>query len=138
MTTLVDANVLLDVLTGDPKWGGWSEQAIATAAADGLAINPIILAEVGVRFEWSADVETAVPNDTFERLALPWEAAHPAGQAYLAYRRRGGERRAPLPGFYIGAHALVSGLRVLTRDAARYRTYFPDVTVVSPSSTRRG
>jgi predicted nucleic acid-binding protein len=138
VTTLVDANVLLDVLTGDPKWAGWSEQAIATAAADGLAINPIILAEVGVRFERSADVDAAVPHDTFERLAIPWAAAHPAGQAYLAYRRRGGGRRAPLSDFYIGAHALVSGLRILTRDAARYRTYFPDVKVVSPSFTRRG
>jgi predicted nucleic acid-binding protein len=130
--TLVDANVLLDVLTRDPQWSDWSEQAITAAAVDGLAINPIILAEIGVRFERQADVDTAVPPDAFERLALPWEAAHPAGRAYLAYRRRGGTRRAPLPDFYIGAHALVSGLRILTRDAARYGTYFPDVSVLSP------
>lgn len=132
MTTLVDANVLLDVLTDDPEWFHWSQQAIATAAVDGLAINPIILAEIGVRFGRSQDVDVAVPETAFERLALPWAAAHPAGRAYLAYRHRGGERRAPLPDFYIGAHALVSGLRILTRDAARYRTYFPEVALVSP------
>ncbi|MDR3083933.1 MAG: type II toxin-antitoxin system VapC family toxin [Streptomyces sp.] len=131
--TLVDSNVLLDVLSADPQWSGWSTQALEDAADRGpLAINPIIFAEVSVRFTRIEDLEDALPSSDFARLPLPWPAAFLAGKAFLSYRRRAGSSRTPLPDFYIGAHAAVSRLRLLTRDAARYRTYFPTVEVIAP------
>jgi len=131
---LVDSNVLLDVLTGDPAWCEWSSSALARVA-DGstLVINPVIYAEVSIGFDRVEDLEAALPADLFRRAPLPWEAAFLAGKSYLAYRRRGGARRAPLPDFFIGAHAAVAGMTLLTRDAVRYRTYFPSVTVIAPS-----
>jgi predicted nucleic acid-binding protein len=95
-------------------------------------VNPIVYAEVSVRFERIEELEEALPRDRFAREALPWEAAFLAGKCFVAYRRRGGERRSPLPDFYIGAHAAVAGMRLLTRDAARYRTYFPRLDVIAP------
>jgi predicted nucleic acid-binding protein len=130
---LVDSNVLLDVLSQDPRWGGWSEDALAQAADAGvLAINPIIYAEVSIRFERVEELETALPPEDFERLPLPWEAAFLAGKCFVQYRRRGGAKRAPLPDFYIGAHAAVAAVGLLTRDASRYRTYFPGLTLIAP------
>jgi len=131
--TLVDSNVLLDVATNDPAWGGWSAQALADAAADGqLMINPLIYAEVSAGFPLIEDLDDALPADLYLRAPLPYEAAFLAGKAFLTYRRRGGEKTAPLPDFYIGAHAAIIGCRLLTRDARRYRTYFPGVDVVAP------
>jgi len=130
---LIDSNVLLDVLTEDPAWGARSADALAKAAeAETLAINPIVYAEVSIRFERIEDVETALPPADFRRLDLPWEAAFLAGKCFLRYRRGGGARRSPLPDFYIGAHAAVSRLRLLTRDPVRYRTYFPSVALLAP------
>jgi predicted nucleic acid-binding protein len=130
---LVDSNVLLDVLTEDPRWFDWSADALARCAdVSGLAINPIVYAEVSVGFDRIEDVESALPSDVFVRSPLPWDAAFLAGKCFESYRRRGGEKRSPLPDFYIGAHAAVSGLSLLTRDPARYRTYFPKVTLISP------
>jgi len=97
-----------------------------------LAINPIIYAEVSIRFERIEDLEEALPPNYFRRDALPWEAGFLAGKCFAAYRRRGGLRRAPTPDFYIGAHAAVSGMTLLTRDVARYKTYFPRVRLISP------
>jgi predicted nucleic acid-binding protein len=135
--TLVDANVLLDVLTEDPAWLDWSQDALATAADTGpLWINPLIYAEVSVRFTAIEDLEDALPSDHFSRAPLPWEAAFLAGKAFVAYRRRGGHKSAVLPDFYIGAHAAVAGLSLLTRDAARYRTYFPTVALRAPGRRR--
>lgn len=97
-----------------------------------MAINPIIFAEVSVGFERTEELEAALPREGFRRLQLPWEAAFLAGKCFLAYRRRGGVRSSPLPDFYIGAHARVSGLTLLTRDASRYQTYFPEVELIAP------
>ena len=131
--TLVDTNVLLDVLTEDPTWLDWSLVALATATEDGpLFINPIIYAEVSVRFSRVEDLDDALPPQDYRRLALPWEAAFLAGKAFVAYRRSGGSRSSTLPDFFIGAHAAVEGLVLLTRDVARYRTYFPTVQLSAP------
>lgn len=130
---LVDSNVLLDVITEDERWFEWSSSALASAADDGpLFINPIIYAEVSVRFSRIEDVEDALPPSDYGRLAVPWESAFLAGKAFLHYRRNRGARSSTLPDFFIGAHAAVAGLRLLTRDDTRYRTYFPAVRLLSP------
>jgi predicted nucleic acid-binding protein len=130
---LVDSSVLLDVATEDPRWFGWSSAALERAAERTvLVVNPIVWAEVSVGFDRIEDLETALPASLYRRDPLPYEAGFLAGKAFLAYRRRGGARRTPLPDFYIGAHAAIEGLRLLTRDAARYRTYFPKVELIAP------
>ncbi len=130
---LVDSNVLLDVLTEDPKWLTWSAEALARCAdRAGLAINPIVYAEVSIGFDRIEDLDSALPAAVFVRSPLPWEAAFLAGKCFQTYRRRGGERRSPLPDFYIGAHAAVTGLSLLTRDPARSRTYFPKLELIAP------
>ena len=133
MAALVDSNVLLDVLTEDPSWYAWSAEQLHDALIEGTAaINPLIYAEVSVGFEEPADLATALELLKLKRLPLPWEAAFHAGKAFLQYRRQGGTKRSPLPDFYIGAHAKVSGLGVITRDPKRYRTYFPEVPLTCP------
>jgi predicted nucleic acid-binding protein len=97
-----------------------------------LAINPIIYAEVSIRFARIEDLEDALPHAFFRRAALPWEAAFLAGKCFVRYRRDGGTRRSPLPGFYIGAHAAVKGWTLLSREATRYRSYFPRLRLISP------
>jgi predicted nucleic acid-binding protein len=130
---LVDSNVILDVATDDPAWGRWSSETLATIADEAaLVINPLIFAEVSTRYARIEELEAAVPASLFRRDPLPYEAAFLAGKAFLAYRKRGGDRATPLPDFYIGAHAAVAGYRLLTRDAARYRTYFPRVELIAP------
>ena len=130
---LVDSNVLLDTLTEDADWFRWSSKALAEAAENAtLVINPIIYTEVSIRFERIEELEETLPPSYFRRDALPWEAGFLAGKCFAAYRRRGGIRRTPLPDFYIGAHAAVSGMTLLTRDVARYKTYFPRVRLISP------
>jgi len=131
-TVLVDADVLLDILIPDPKWEEWSSAALAEAAESSLlAINPIIFAEVSVGFDRIEDLEAALP-DELQREELPWDAAFLAGKTFLAYRRRGGTKHALLPDFYIGAHAAVRGHTLLTRDASRYRSYFPKLSLIGP------
>jgi predicted nucleic acid-binding protein len=130
---LVDSNVLLDVATNDPEWSEWSGSALERAANEAaLVINPLVYAEVSIRFSRIEDLEAAVPSNLFRREALPFEAAFLAGKAFLKYRRQSGGRTSPLPDFYIGAHAAVADMRLLTRDATRYRTYFPTVELISP------
>jgi predicted nucleic acid-binding protein len=132
-SVLVDSNVILDIVTEDPRWGEWSSSMLASCAETGmLVINPIIYAEVSVGFERIEDLEGILPADSFRRDPLPWEAAFLAGKCFLTYRRRGGTRRSPLPDFYIGAHAAVAGLPLLTRDPRRYRTYFPHLRLLAP------
>lgn len=132
---LVDSNVLLDVLEEDQEWYGWSAEHLSRCAEESLlAINPLIYAEVSIGFNGIEELEDALPSDIFERRALPWEAAFLAGKSFLRYRRAGGNRRAPLPDFFIGAHALVEGMTLLTRDVARYRTYFPKLKLLAPPS----
>lgn len=97
-----------------------------------LVINPLIYAEVSVRFERIEDLEAALPTTLFRRDGLPWEAGFLAGKCFRAYRRRGRARRSPLPDFYVGAHAAIRGYTLLTRDATRYRTYFPTLKLIAP------
>ena len=130
---LVDSNVILDISTNDPKWEEWSAGALESAANESLlAINALIYAEVSIGFSRIEDLEEALPRDLYHRETLPYEAAFLAGKCFLMYRRRGGKRSAPLPDFYIGAHAAVGGFRLLTRDATRYRTYFPTLELIAP------
>lgn len=130
---LVDSNVLLDVVGERGQWSTWSEAALqATASLARLVVNPVIFAEVSVRYSRIEDLDAALPANLFDREPLPYEAAFLAGKAYLDYRRRGGARSSPLPDFFIGAHAAVSGYRLLTRDVARYRTYFPKLDLIAP------
>jgi predicted nucleic acid-binding protein len=131
---LVDSNVIIDVLTGDPAWQSWSEAALSDAAdRDEVAINPIIYAEIASGFATLTELENRLGADVFRRLELPYEAGFVAGQAFVEYRRRGGLRTSPLPDFYIGAHAAVSGLSLLTRDVRRYTGYFPKVRLIAPT-----
>jgi predicted nucleic acid-binding protein len=133
VTTLVDSNVLIDVLDGDPFWSERSALALEAAGAAGpIVINQIIYAEISVRYEDTDELDLDLPEHVFLREQLPWTAAFLAGKAFADYRRRGGHRRSPLPDFFIGAHAAVAGLRLLTRDDSRYRTYFPTVDLVVP------
>ena len=130
---MVDSSVLLDVLTDDVVWGEWSRQALALASDEGrLVINAIVYAEVSIGFDQIEDLDNAVSVSDFEREPLPYEAGFLAGKAFVEYRRRGGERRSPLPDFYIGAHAAVRGYRLLTRDVNRYRTSFPSLELLAP------
>ncbi len=131
--TLVDSNVLLDVLTEDRTWLAWSMDALAEAAESGpLWINPIIYAEVSVRFTRIEDLEAALPPQDFGRVPLPWEAAFLAGKAFLAYRRSGGTKTSTLPDFYVGAHAAVADIALLSRDGNRFKTYYPPVRLITP------
>jgi predicted nucleic acid-binding protein len=130
---LVDSNVLLDLMTEDARWFAWSSQAVSRAASGfRLVLNPVIYAEVSIRYSRIEELEAALPKAMFEREAIPFEAAFLAGKSFLAYRRRGGAKRSPLPDFFIGAHAAVAGYRLLTRDAVRYRTYFPRLSLIAP------
>lgn len=131
--TLVDSNVILDILTEDDEWLDWSSTQLAESANSGmLVINPIIYTEVSARFERIEELDDALPVNYYRRVPLPFEAAFLAGQCFMKYKRRGGNRRSPMPDFYIGAHAALSGLTLLTRDARRYRDYFPTVRIIAP------
>ena len=131
--TLVDSNVILDVFTEDDQWMDWSAAMLQQAAHAGmLYINPIIYAEVSLRFERIEDLDEALPSTYYRRVPLPWEAGFLAAKAFARYRRRGGERRSTLPDFFIGAHAAIAGFDLLTRDAVRYRRYFPTVRLIAP------
>jgi predicted nucleic acid-binding protein len=130
---LVDSNVILDVATQDPVWAERSGLLLAREAETAqLVINPIIFAEVSAGFEGVEVLDAALPPELFRREHLPWEAAFLAGKCFLAYRRRGGKKTSTLPDFYIGAHAALAGYRLLTRDVARYRTYFPGLEILVP------
>jgi predicted nucleic acid-binding protein len=131
---LVDSNVLLDIFTEDRHWLSWSSAAVERTANDSrLIINPIVYGEISIRFERIEELDEALPPTMFEREAIPYEAAFLASKAFLSYRKRTGTKTSPLPDFYIGAHAAIRGYRVLTRDAARYRTYFPRLSLIAPT-----
>jgi len=130
---LIDSNVLLDVLEDDPRWYEWSSSALTDAANRGvLVINPVIYAEVSVGFDNIEEFESLLPSEVFIRSPIPWEAAFMAGKCFIEYRRAGGSRRSPLPDFFIGAHAAVEELTLVTRDVARYRSYFPKLSLIAP------
>jgi predicted nucleic acid-binding protein len=131
---MVDSNVLLDLMTEDARWPSWSAEAVENAADRfRLVINPIIYAEVSIRYSRIEDLEAALPKAMLDREAIPYEAAFLAGKCFLAYRQRGRTKQSPLPDFFIGAHAAVAGYRLLTRDAARYRGYFPKLSLIAPN-----
>jgi len=131
--TLVDSNVLLDILTEDDTWSVWSLEALAQAADVGpLYVNPVIYSEVSIRFSTVEALEDALPSQDYRREPLPWAAAFLAGKTFLDYRRNQGTRSSTLPDFFIGAHAAVAELALLTRDTRRYRTYFPTVELITP------
>ena len=127
---LVDSNVLLDIATNDANWSDWSGRALAESAEHTtLIINPIIYAEVSIGYSTIEALDAALSTALYQREPLPWEAGFLAGKCFLLYRRRGGLRNSPLPDFYIGAHAAMGHLALLTRDAARYRSYFPKIEI---------
>jgi len=132
-STLIDSNVLIDLIDDESEWRGWSDAMLQMCRDNGpVVINPIIYAEVSSGFNSVDLIEEIFPAAMLHCESLPWGAAFLAGQAFRAYRRRGGERRSPLPDFYIGAHAAVAGHTLLTRDARRYRHYFPTLRIISP------
>ncbi len=130
---LVDSNVILDVATEDPEWSDWSgETRPRTANEAVLIINPQIYAEVCVGFTRIEGLEESIPGELFRRDLLPYEAAFLAGKSFVAYRKRSGDSGSPMPDFCIGAHAVVAGIRLLTRDRTRYRTHTPTVELIAP------
>jgi len=130
---LIDSNILLDIFTRDPRWGIWSRSTVAALANESvLVINPIIYAEVSVDFARIEDADEVLPPDVFRRESLPYEAGFLAGKCHRDYRRRGGPRTSVLPDFYIGAHAAIRRYRLLTRDAPRFRSYFPTLDLIAP------
>lgn len=134
--TLIDSCVLLDVITADQQWADWSAAEIAAAMDVGRAvINPLIYAEVSVGYQTIEELEELLPPGDYEREPLPYLAGFAAGKAFLRYRRGGGDKRSPMPDFYIGAHAAIAGYRLLTRDVRRYRTYFPTIEIIAPPSS---
>lgn len=133
MPVLVDSCVFLDIFTRDPKWFDWSSQALAKTANEGtIVLNPVIYAEISIRFERIEELETLLPADVFEHRPIPREAAFLAGKCFLDYRRRGGQKSMPLPDFFIGAHAAIARLDLVTRDTKRFREYFPGMKLICP------
>ena len=130
---LVDSNIILDIFTEDPDWFEWSAAQIEQLATSyRLVINPIIYAEVSVRFQRIEDLEESLPQDFFMREPLPWEASFLAAKAYVQYKKIGGSKHSTLPDFFIGAHASIESMSLLTRDVSRYQTYFPKLELISP------
>ena len=130
---LVDTNVLLDVLQNDPHWADWSQGQLESASLTGsLAINAVIYSELSMAFERIEELEAVLCEASLSVEPIPREALFLAGKAFLTYRRsRKGTKQGVLPDFYIGAHAAVGGIAILTRDASRYRSYFPTVKLVT-------
>jgi predicted nucleic acid-binding protein len=131
---LFDTNVLLDIATADPIWLPWSESQFRRAASQGpILINPIIYAELAPAFKSEADLNKWLDPAVFQRLPLPYSSGWLASQAFIKYRLSGGSKTSPLPDFYIGAHAEAEKRTLVTRDPARYRTYFPNVQIITPN-----
>jgi predicted nucleic acid-binding protein len=133
-SSLVDSNVLIDLLANSPLWGSWSFRQIDRASQEGLVINQIVFAETAAYFLDFHEMDRVLSSFKVTREELPWHAAAAAGLVHVKYRRRGGVRDRVLPDFLIGAHALAKGHRLLTRDARRYRTYFPKLDIIAPDS----
>jgi hypothetical protein len=130
---LLDTNVLLDIATADPVWLSWSEREFRSASALGpIPINPIIYAELAPAFATVEELDQWLDPDVFQWLPLPYASGWLAAQAFLKYRRSGGLKSTPLPDFFIGAHAEEGGYTLVTRDPARFRTYFPNLRLITP------
>ena len=134
-TILVDTNVLVDVLQDDPVWSDWSmAQMRSLSVVHRLAVNPIIYAELALSYKSLDTLDEAIETSELVFEEVPRGALFLASKAHLQYRRRGGRRQQVLPEFFIGAHAAVNGWPLLSRDAARFRTYFPALRVIAPQS----
>lgn len=134
-STLADSNVLIDVISRNSSWHGWSRAQLRDAVDIGdVIINQIIYAETATHFSDTKVIEdvTALVRPTRE--SIPWDAAHEAGRVHRLYRERGGVRERTLPDFLIGAHAMTRGHRLLTRDPRRYRQYFPALEIIAPDT----
>jgi predicted nucleic acid-binding protein len=130
---LVDSNVLLDLVTDDPRWGAWSMRALEVASAQGaVAINAVVYAEISIRYARIEDLDAMLEAAGIRLETIPRAALFLAGKAFRRYRAAGGARNGVLPDFFIGAHAAVAGVTLLTRDVGRYRTYFPGVAILAP------
>lgn len=131
---LVDTNILLDLVTGDRQWAGWSQQRLDSAAArDQVAINDIVYAELSVGYGTIEELDEMIRRAGVINAAIPPAALFLAGKAFRQYRLAGGIRTGGLPDFFIGAHAVIADCTLITRDAARYRTYFPGITLIAPN-----
>lgn len=130
---LIDTNVLLDVVTNDPQWADWSQRRLeATALKDQLAINAVVYAELSIGFRRIEEVEAVLAKTQIAIEEIPREALFLAGKAFQRYKARGGARTGVLPDFFIGAHAAVLDIPLLTRDARRYSDYFPKLELLAP------
>ena len=130
---LVDTNVILDVVENDARWGDWSQQQLDAASRRyTLLINPVVYAELSMAYRRIEELEVMLARGGFRVDPVPREALFLAGKAFLQYRRRSGANTGVLPDFFIGAHAAVAGIPLLTRDAGRYRTYFPKIQLINP------
>jgi len=133
--TLVDSNILVDILHDDPEWEAWSEDKLEAARLLGnVVINPLVYAEICAGYPSQRHVDQALSTSIYRRENLPWEAAFNAGRAFVTYRRSGGVKRSPLPDFYIGAHAELRGYSLLTRNPSHYRQYFPNLKIIAPDT----
>ena len=131
---LVDTNVLVDLVTDDPRWGEWSQRQLDRAAAqDELAINDIVYAELSVGYSRIEELDAMIREVGLVTAAIPRVALFLAGKAFQRYRSAGGRRTGALPDFFLGAHAVISDCVLITRDAARYRTYFPGIVLIAPN-----
>lgn len=130
---LIDSCVLLDLFTNDPYWGDWSESILEKySQTNTLYINSIIYTEISIGFEKIEEVEEVIDSMDIKVLEMPREALFLTGKAFLKYRRNKGTKNSPLPDFFIGAHSAVSQFSLITRDLSKYRTYFPQVNLISP------
>jgi predicted nucleic acid-binding protein len=131
---LIDTNILLDVVTGDPQWADWSQQQLDSAAArDQVAINDVVYAELSIGYATIEELDDMIRRARVINAAIPRPALFLAGKAFRRYRSAGGVRTGVLPDFFIGAHAVISASVLVTRDAARYRAYFPGITLIAPN-----
>ncbi|MBT1159459.1 type II toxin-antitoxin system VapC family toxin [Aminobacter anthyllidis] len=133
--TLVDTNVLLDLVTDDPSWADWSVAQLEAASLVGpLVINDVVYAELAVRYDRIEALDGFLDQAGLEMVPVPRASLFLAGKVFTRYRKSGGSRTGVLPDFFIGAHAAVSQLPLLTRDVGRYRTYFPSLKLITPDT----
>jgi predicted nucleic acid-binding protein len=133
---LIDTNVLLDLVTDDPEWADWSQQQLNSAALrDRLAINPVVYAEFSSHFTQIEALDAMLASVEIVVVEMPRAALFLAGQVFKTYRSRGGQRASVLPDFFVGAHAAVLGVALITRDVGRYRTYFPTLELITPQQS---
>jgi predicted nucleic acid-binding protein len=131
---LIDTNVLLDVVGDDPVWGDWSRRHLnAAAATEEMAINDVVYAELSVGYQRIEELDEMLAEAGISLAPMPRPALFLAGKAFRRYRETGGGRTGVMPDFFIGAHAVISDATLITRDARRYRSYFPGITLIAPN-----